>query len=292
MITNFNATQKGILFALIGYSGFAISDAAVKYLTEYYSVMLIIAYVLALASLFLVLFSPLIGGIKHVQRKMIKFHILRAAMNLCASILIVYSFSILPLASVYTIIFALPFITVILAMVFYGEDVPASRWTSILLGFGGVLVAMRPSAAGINPTLMIPLAAAFFLAIMWIVTRSMQGESPFSMAFAPTFLASIISFMIAFGEFQMPMIAHLPLFTISGASIAVGFLCLSIAFHKAPSAAVSPFNYTQILWGLGFGYFIFADTPDIWTIAGASMIISSGLWMIFQESRTKKNENG
>lgn len=285
MYKSLSPVYKGITFALIGYSGFAISDASAKFLTDSYPVMLVIFYITFASALLLLCVSPWIGGAALPKAGLRKIHLLRAIMNFLVSVFIVFAFTALPLASIYTILFAMPFIAALLAIPLYKEAITPHRWFVIGLGFMGVLIAMRPGMAGFNLALLWPLAAAFCMAVMWVVSRSMEGETPFAMGFYSMLGPCLLSLPFAFGGFVLPDISHLINIAICGAGMSAGVLGLSMAFRSAPSTAVSPFHYTQMIWGLAFGYFIFGDVPDFYTMLGGGIIILSGLFLIFAEKK-------
>lgn len=285
MFQSLSPVYKGITLALIGYSGFAISDASAKFLTGGYAPLTIISFIMVAAWVILLLISPMLGGITRPARAAMKFHALRTVMNFCVSILIVYAFASMPLTTAYAIVFAMPFIAALLAIPLYKERVTRSRWVAIGLGFCGVLVAMRPSADGIDLNLLLPFGAAICAAVMWISARSLQGESIFSMGFYPVFGSWLLSLPFIAFDFQLPALSDIPFFLICGFGICAGVIGLSLAFRSAPSAAVSPFHYTQMIWGLVFGYFIFNDVPDMPTMIGGCIIIASGLFLIFSERK-------
>ncbi|GJL86054.1 MAG: membrane protein [Micavibrio sp.] len=283
MFKNLTNTQKGIALALLGYSGFSISDASAKFLIGSYPVLLIVAYIMAAASIVLLLSSPWIGGFKKPAPGMARLHILRTIMNFLISVMIVYAFKNLQLTTAYTIVFAMPFIATLLAILIYREKVTAARWTALALGFTGVLIAMRPTGEGFDFALLLPLGAAFCLALKWIVSRSMQGESLFCMGFFPVAGTTAITLPLIWNDLQIPATEHFLLFVICGIGIATGVIALSIAYRSTPSAAVAPMHYSQMIWGLVFGYVIFSDLPDLWMMLGAAIIIGSGIYLIEKE---------
>ena len=281
--------QKGMLLAFVGYSGFAISDASAKFLTAHYDTFQIIAYIMLFAAVILLVASPLMGGLSAVQPGKVKYHALRTLMNFLVSVLIVLAFAQLPLASIYAIIFAKPFLAALLAIPMYGERVSRARWIAIGIGFCGVLIAIRPSADGVDLALLLPLGAALCSAIMWVSSRSLEGESVFSMGFYPIFGTCVLSFLVTLSglgsAFTLPAVEHLVFFIICGFGVSAGVIGLSIAFRMAPSAVVSPFHYSQMIWGIMLGFLVFSDLPDRVTLAGAAVIISSGLFLIWSEQK-------
>ena len=213
-----NTVQIGIALALIGYSGFAISDASAKFLTGRYEPLVIVSYIMLTSSVILACLSPWLGGRASIKpnKSTIKVHVLRGFMNFLVSVTIVNAFALLPLATIYTIVFAMPFIATMLAIPIYKEHVPITRWGAIILGFGGVVIAMRPSAAGIDLIMLLPLLTALAAAIMWISARSLKGESPFAMGFYPYFITWILTLPFLISDFQIPALGDLIFFFICG----------------------------------------------------------------------------
>lgn len=289
MFKTLSPVYKGIVFALIGYSGFAISDASAKFLTASMNTPLIVATIAFFAAVFLLLLSPFLGGMRKPKPEFVKLHALRALMNFTISIAIVMAFRELTLAATYTIIFSTPFLTALLAIPIYKEKVPLKNWAVIAIGFVGILVAMRPGSAGLDPSMFLPFIVAMASAVMWVVSRSMQGESAFAMGFYPVFGTVLLCLPFIGSDFSLPALSQLPFLMICGAGISAGVLGLSMAYRTGPSSAVAPFHYVQMVWGVFFGYVIFGDIPEIHTLIGAGIIIASGLYLVLSERAAGRN---
>ena len=80
-------------------------------------------------------------------------------------------------------------------------------------------------------------------------------------------------------------IADLGLMASVGLLATTGQLFMIAAFKSAPAALVAPFQYSQILWAVPFGFFLFGNIPDLWVLGGAAIIITSGLFVVWRESR-------
>ena len=93
---------------------------------------------------------------------------------------------------------------------------------------------------------------------------------------------------VAIAIFGLPLAAHLPFFALSGVTVFIGLTCTAMAFRMAKAALISPFLYSQMIWAVFFGYVLFADTPDPWTLTGATIIIGSGIYLIETERRTSR----
>jgi len=288
MFNHLSLSQKGMLLALVGFTSYAISDVCAKWLAQSYSIYQTIAFNNLFACVFLLLALPWLGGMKallSISHK--RFHILRAVLNITVSLLIMQAYVRLPIADVYTFIFAMPFYAALLAIPLYKEQVTKSRWIAIIIGFSGVLLALQPGGHSFDMDLLWPLACGVVIALMFTISKSMQDESLFALGFWPV-TANVLfaSGMVVWGgSFANMSSSDLALFAINGALIASGIVCVSNAFRIAPAAAVSPFLYTEMVWALLFGYLIFGDVPNGIMLAGAGVIILSGFYLIETERR-------
>ncbi|MCF8495227.1 MAG: DMT family transporter [Alphaproteobacteria bacterium] len=286
MSSTLSPIHKAMLLSALGYAGFSASDAAVKFLTQYYSIFEIIVLIKLCAGCFLLLLAPLIcRGRKLFTTKVPLLHALRGVLNALISIIVVLAFSKLPMTNVYAVLFTGPFFAVLLSIFLYGERLTQGRSIAIAAGFSGVLIAMRPGTAAADPLLLLPLCSAAMAALLFTVSRSLRDESIFSLGFWPVMGAALFCLPLAWPDFIIPTPVHIPLFFISGAGIVTGLLCVSLAFRAAPAASVTPFHYTQIIWGTIYGLLIFGDLPDMWTFAGAAVIIASGLYLVRKERK-------
>ncbi len=285
MFSHLSDNYKGIILVTIGFAAFSVSDACGKYLTQYYPLIEYIAINAFFALVILLVLSPKLGGLKKtLKTKKLRIHILRGLCNTIISVLVVGSFSKLSMAEAYTLLFVAPFITTLISIPVFKEQVNWHGWVAIIVGFIGVLVVLRPGFETINPWLFLPLLSTFFIAGMWLLSKYLDDqETLLSLAFYPACINMFIlgSFSIPF--FVMPNPVHIPIFTLSTSMVIIGIIGITTAFRIAKSSIVSPFHYTQMIWGILIGYIIFGDFPDIWTLLGASIIIGSGIYLIEKE---------
>ena len=288
MFNHLTNTHKGMLIALLGYTAFSFSDACVKWLSEQgYSVFQIIAVDTAIGAMLMLCFASKLGGLGSlIDRPNAKIHGLRVILNTGVNFSIVYCYSIMPLTTVYTAIFTLPFIAAMIAMPLYGERIGMHRWVSIIIGFSGVLIAFQPWQDGTNLFLMaLPLGATTLIALMFLIARSLKGASLLAMGFYPVFGSCLITIPFAMVDFTPINFEHLHAFMLSGLLMTTGIICVSVAFQIADSAAVTPIVYTEFLWAILFGALLFGDYPDEWMMVGAAVIIASGFYLLKYERR-------
>ena len=291
MFNHLTATQKGLALAFIGYTCFAFSDANVKYLTSElgYSTYQLIVVDTAIGAAMMLLVSKYLGGIKSLYDKSnAKIHGLRILFNTAVNLLFVYCVSIMPLASLYTIVFTLPFIAVIISIPLYGEKVGIHRWTSIIVGFAGVVVAFQPWQADADfYMLAVALLTAVFITLMFLISRSFNKDvSLLSVGFYPVFGSCILVMPLGIMHFEPIPLEHIMFFALSGGLMSTAIICLSFAFKIADSAAITPLIYTEIVWAILFGIIIFGDIPKPLELVGAAIIIASGLYLIYRERKS------
>ena len=282
-----NNNFKGITLAIAGFSAFAISDATSKWLSHQYEPLQVVGMNALFAMITILVFAPFLGGLSNtLKTKKLHIHAGRSACNIILSILIVIAFSKLSLIAIYTLLFITPFVTTLLAIPIYKERVDKHGWIAIAIGFAGVLVVLRPGISDINQWLFLPLSMTLFVSILFLLARKLPNdETLLSLAFFPILTNFVIITPITFILYKFPPISHIFAFVICGITVVFGLICTTCAFRIAKASIISPIHYSQILWGIGFGYFLFEDIPDMWTLIGSAIIISSGIYLIEIERR-------
>ena len=283
-----NNNFKGIILAIIGFTSFAMADANAKYLTQTYEPALIVGMVAIFTSSLCLVCSPFLGGLRNtLKTKKLKFHLLRGIMNVVAALMVVFSFSKLTLAGTYTMLFVAPFVISILAIPIFKEHVSKHGWIAIITGFIGVLIVVRPGVGDFNPYLLVPLVCTFFIAGLFLSARPLDNkETLISLAFYPAFanvilITPIVLYFYGFDAFQ-----DLPWFFFQALCVISGLTFTALAFRTAKASIVSPFLYSEIIWAIGFDYFLFHEMPSKWTLLGAAIIIASGIYLIETERRS------
>lgn len=286
MFSGLSPTYKGILLALSGYSAFAVADICAKWLMQHYTVSQVICIENILAVIFLVMLAPLLGGMKGTfDRKNLKINLCRGALNFTLAMILNYSYKVFPLADVYTMIFTKPFMIALLAFWFFRERASKAQWLAIIAGFIGVMIAMRPGTEVFDPMLFLPLLATVMIALLFFTARFLDRPSAFSAGFFPTLGVAVLACPLMATDFVVPEISHMAVFLLLGVVAALGMTTVSLAFRIAASSAVAPFLYIEMLWALVFGWLIFGDVPDVWMLAGAGIIILSGIYLLLTERR-------
>ena len=147
-------------------------------------------------------------------------------------------------------------------------------------------LSCSPGAADLNPDLLIPLVAAVFIALLFLCARPLgEEETLISLAFYPACTNVLLITPLVLSLYGLPALTDIPLYIIQAILIINGLTCTALAFRIGKASIVSPFVYTEIIWAIGFDYFLFKQAPAIWTIIGAGIIICSGIYLIESERR-------
>lgn len=199
--------------------------------------------------------------------------------------LFIFAINYVPLADAVAVSFIAPFIVTVLGAVVLKEPVGIRRWLAVVAGFLGMLIVIRPGLGVFHPAIFLVFLAASLFAIRQLVSRWLSGVDPIATTVAYT---AIVAFSIL-SVFQ-PFIWKTPetwqsgllVIGMSGAA-ALGEILIVRALDIAHSVALAPIHYTLIIWGTLFGFWVFGDLPDKWTIIGCGIIVVSGLYTTYRE---------
>jgi len=188
-----------------------------------------------------------------------------------------------------TIIFLAPLVVAALAGPLLGEWVGWRRAIAILIGFVGVLIAVRPGIGHVHPAVIYAFMAMAAYALFMLLTRHLAPyDPPLVTLFYSMFVGTLIGAPAALSQWVWPdawttwvLLASLGL--LGG----TGHFLFILAYNRAPASAISPFLYAQLITMVAFGYLVFSDVPDLWTMIGAFIIIASGIYLIHRERATK-----
>lgn len=196
----------------------------------------------------------------------------------------------LPLADVITYYLAAPIFVTALSPLVLREPVGWRRWSAVLIGFCGVLIALRPSSQTVSWPAMIALGGSLSFAILMLITRLLRGTPDIVLAssqFTGTFVLGAL--MSPFG-WVAPTPGSLGLFAAAGFISVAALVCVNRSLKLAPASVVVPYQYSMIVWAVMFGYFVFGDVPQPATILGAAIIIGAGFYIFLRERELGRGE--
>lgn len=224
-------------------------------------------------------------------------NILRGALVATSSGLMFFGLKYIPLADALAIFFVSPLVLTILSAVFGGEHIGWPRRIAVVFGFAGALLIIRPSYSVFGLVALLPLACATIFAIYVFLTRRYVAyDSPLTMqltaglsSIVVTTLAVIVGTLADWQAFTpiVPDWREAFLLLVMGVAGTGGQLLVVMASRHVPGSLFAPFQYLAIVTATVLGYLIFGDFPDGPKWLGIGIIIGSGLYVFWRESRTR-----
>jgi len=277
---------QAIAVICIGILCLVTNDTMAKWLTSHYDPLQIIFIRHLLATPMIAVIVMALGGRGALKSQRIWPHALRGFFLIGGAYAFFVGLKYLPLAEATSLIFAAPIFITALSVPLLGEEVGWRRWAAVVVGFLGVLVIVRPGAAAFQPASLIVVVAALFYALIMISARWIDSrDNTWTMMFYIMLFPLLFSALIVPTVWQTPQTEHLPYFLGMALFGTLGMTLISQAFRLAPAAVVAPFDYTALIWASLFGWLVWDEIPDSWTYAGAAVIIASGIYIVFRETR-------
>jgi drug/metabolite transporter (DMT)-like permease len=211
---------------------------------------------------------------------------MRACSQVGSQTMLLIAFSMMPLAGAIAIMFSSPIFSTLASSYFLHEKVGPVRWTVLFVGFLGVLVIANPGA----DTFQIGALFAFGNAVLFgTVVAGVRGmaatESANTLVMCQlTILSTVYAFALLFG-FVMPTGFDALLMIASGIGNGGAQYLWTRAIHLAPTSAVVPFQYIQLVWAMLLGFAIWGDLPTLGLLLGSAVVICSGLFLFWHETR-------
>lgn len=272
--------------ASIGYGltvlamlGFACMDAMSKLLVADYAIgqVLFIRY-LIFTAFTLTLLGPS-GSMTAIRTRRPFLQLGRALLQIVEAAVFVLAFAYLPLAEVHAIAASSPLIVVALSVPILGERVGLRRWLAVVAGFVGVLLIIRPGFQELDWPILIPVLGAALWGIYQILVRLCSRHDGFDTTLLwSTFVGLAASTLVAPWDWAWPDGRAWLLLLAIGLLGSFAHFALIRALAYAEAGAIQPFTYTLLLWVTILGWLVFGDLPDGWTIAGAMVVLLSGLY--------------
>jgi drug/metabolite transporter (DMT)-like permease len=277
----------GIGLVVVSALFFGCVDGFSKMLADTQSVAQIVwtRYALALPLLILATRPSGLRALFRTRRPGLQ--ILRGLTPLMISAGMVLGVRYLPLADTTVIFFAAPFLVVALGSPLLGERVGASNWIAVAIGFAAVLVVARPGFRELSHFAVFPLIAAFFAAMLQLITRYLaaSGERP-ATTLAWTLLSGAIAMTpLTIALWEPPDAEAWLLMLALGATFGIAQLLMIRGLAHAPASLLAPLNYAQIISAVLFGLIVFGEFPDLWTLLGIFMLIGSGVYVVRRRRR-------
>lgn len=231
----------------------------------------------------------LMAGISVVRTRRVWAHVRRSTFGICAMLSWFWVVTQMPIAEATAISFSAPLFTTAGAALFLGEKVGPRRWLATLVGFLGVLMIIRPGIHAVELPQLVALMSAVFIAGSMLSNKSLsRTEKPNAMVLWMGVFMSLFSLPPAIAVWTWPVgETWLWLFAL-GLVATAAHLAINRAYASSDASFIAPFGFAQIPFVALIGYGLFAEIPDGWSLAGAGVIMASGIYTAHREAKVSR----
>ena len=220
----------------------------------------------------------------------LKIHLTRGFLNIPMMLLGFSALQYIPLEQIKAISFITPIIVVVLSVIFLKEKIYLIRIGALVIGLVGVFVILRPGIVSINIGAYMVLCSCSIWSVVVIITKfAARVDSAFTILSYQYTIVTILSLPIALYFWQTPSSQTIIYLIFAGIAGTIVHLCINTAYKLTELSVLQPVNFSRLLIASLFGFIIFDEVPDIWTIIGGLIIFSSILIITYRETYLKKD---
>jgi drug/metabolite transporter (DMT)-like permease len=275
----------GVLFSLIAYGIYSCGDAIIKSFSGSLGVFEI-GFFTAIASVIPAMIAKPAGEHwRHTYRMAHPWLLqLRALSGVCGTMLVIYGFTTIPLAEVYSLAFLTPVFVVILSVLVLKEQVSWQRWFFLMTSFAGVLLVVRPGFRELHLGHLAAVGCALFGSVNTTIYRTIASkEKRVSLVGVTATYAIIVNGLLMLPHFTMPNLHQLVMLAMVGLCGGTGHLFFIAATRNSPASQVAPAQYSQILWAIVLGAVFYKEFPDAIAITGLVVVVLAGVMNVISD---------
>ncbi|MBB3235757.1 DMT family transporter [Phyllobacterium endophyticum] len=283
-----SAARSGVLLMLLGMLMFSLNDVMGKWLVSTYSVGQVV-FIRSVAAL--VVLAPFLwfsGPAKIIQVDRPWLQAARVVLSTAEVFAFYFAVVYLPLADVMTYWLAAPIYVAAVSPFVLKEPVGWRRWTAIIVGFIGVVIALEPSSQALTPQAIISILGSMFFAFMLLLGRSLRGTPDTTLVFWQIIGAGLAGLVAVTFEWTPVSLRDVFLLALLGVVAMLAHVLVNRALKLADAATVAPLQYTLLFWAILFGWLVFGDVPRVSMLVGSGFIVASGLFIFFREQQLKR----
>lgn len=285
--------MRGIILMILGMVGFAAEDMFIKLAASGLPVGQILVVLGFFGALVFAIYARFAGTSVFSKGFFHPAVVLRNLSEMLGGLCFVTALTLIPLATLTTILQATPLLVTMGAALVLGEAVGWRRWTAILVGFGGVLLVIRPGLDGFEPEVLWAVAGVIGLATRDLASRKVPKAISSLQLAAWGFFAVGVSgavLLAVTGGAEMPTLRESGYLT-GALVVGVGaYWALTEATRIGEIGVVTPFRYVRLVFSTVIGILVFAEYPDFYTLVGAAIIIATGIYTIMRERTRRRQE--
>lgn len=282
---------RGIILMVLSMGAFAMADTLIKLVSESVAPPQIMFLMMAGGSVMFCLIAKLQGARLMDRRIFAPVFLVRYLAEVVAMVGMVMALALVPLSAVGAIIQATPLLVALGAVVFLGEKVSWRRWSTIALGFAGVLLIVQPGADGFDAVSLWAVLSMVGLSVRDLTTRMTPPDMASASLAAYSALAALpfaMTWIVLDGDTFLPPEADW-VFLVSIVLLgSLGYLLLTASIRSTSLSVVAPFRYARLLFMVILGMAVFGERPGLSMLAGTALIVFSGLYMMWRERLVKQ----
>ncbi len=281
-----SANIRASLYMMLSMLGFTVNDLFIKSLDGNLPVSQIMAIRGSMLLVFILAIAWQQKVLSRLRELFIPLVLARSIGEAGATLLFLTALSRLPFATISAILQSLPLVVAIGAAIFLGEPVGWRRWIAIGIGFVGVLIIIRPGSGSFDSYSVMVLGSVLFSAGRDVITRRLPKTLPsLLVSGATTVTIATLGIVLTQAQGNWQAVSGVQFATMGIASFFLffGYQFIVLAMRTGDVAYVVPFRYTSLLWAVIFGYFVFKEVPDFYTVLGSSIVIFTGLFTLYRE---------
>ena len=293
MLTNKN-NAKGIVLMLFSMAAFALGDTFVKRSGSFLSPAQIMFFLISGGLILFALIAVAKGENLKEPRAFAPVLLLRYCTEMIGLLGMIMALTSVPLSIVGAVTQASPILVAVGAVIFLRETVSWRRWSSIAIGFCGVVLVIQPWGESLDYAVLWAVLALVGFSVRDLVTRLTPPDiasaslATFTMVAALPFTATWVLFT---GEKFFPAEIN---WIIVGCMVilgSVGYLLLITSLRLGELSAIMPFRYSRIVFLLIFGVLFFGESPSLSMLLGSALVIVSGIYLMWREHVVKQRLN-
>ena len=270
---------RGILWMLLAVTTLSTMFVIIKQMTLELPVFVVAIFRTCIS---LMLLMPWLArnGMGAIRTTRLPLHFGRAFCGITAFVCVVFSLQKLILADAMTLTFTSPFWSILISVIAMGEVIRGRRIAATVIGFCGVLMVVKPEG-GIQPAMLLALLAALLTSFAMVSMKKLSStEPPTRVVFYFMLFGTLVLIPPALLSWQTPTAIQFAWLFAAGTLGVIGQAFLARAYDAGEISIVAPFDFMRLPISAVFGFLVFAEVPDLWSIAGTVVIIASAVYLM------------
>ena len=284
---NFKHLLISILFVCLSSFFFAIHDSILKFISssqiKWYHHMTIGGPFGLLLIITIMYFTE---GLQNIFLQSYKIPLIRGILAIASPVMAFISLKYISLSIFTTLILTLPFFLVIFANIFLNEKITKNIFISLILGFVGVILIIRPGLVDLNIFIFFPIIMSVIMGFNMILLNKFKHIATSNVyAFYNLLIPFAFGLIFFFNDPFFPEIKYIFIIILTWINGIMGLLFITYAYHRSKSNSnkIAPYIYTQLIWAVLFGLIFYNDHFNSYSIIGSFLIVICGIMVLKQK---------